>query len=293
MGQTARAIEVFWRPAITSILNVVLEEARLDLAVMAVRTSFLAGRHDADIVRSRVPQTQLWERVVEHLRAAGGDVRLGVRVDALEGTRAGVEAVILADGARIAAEGLVLAVTPAAAGRLLGSLGDGGSGAPGSGLGWSAILNLHVWFDREVTDDDVTCLVESPLHWVFRKPSQEPNGGARPIPASARHLNLVVSASDRFLAEPPDRTTDLLLSELADHLPAARSAKVLGTRLVHERRATFRPEPGSEEGRPGPAGPVPGTALAGAWTATGWPSTLEGAVRSGRAAARHLTVNHA
>jgi len=287
--QTPQALEVFWRPAITSILNVELETARLDLAVMAIRTAFLAGSRSANITRTRVPQTRVWERVMGHLRERGAEIRMNARVEALTASPGRVDGIVLADGDRVDVGGVVLALPPSASNRLLATLGD--EGDRGGDLTWSPILNLHVWFEEAVVDQEVTCLVGSPLHWVFRKPAQEPEGGSAPVPSSAQHLNLVVSASDAYLGRSPQEAKKDLLDALADHLPELRTTRVIFSRLVHEHRATFRAVPGSEAARTGPAGPIDGIARAGDWTTTGWPSTLEGAVRSGQAAARHLSVN--
>jgi hypothetical protein len=201
---------------------------------------------------------------------------------------------VLDDGERIPVAGTVLAVSP---GMLQTIVPDELSAHPplnlGIGLEWSPILNVHVWYEEPVTEEPVQCVVGSPLHWIFSKPGQEPEGGRRPIPATAQHLNLVVSASRGFLRSGPDEIVPLLLEEVAAHLPAARAVQVLATRVVHERRATFRAVPGSEAFRPGQATPIPNLAIAGAWTATGWPSTLEGAVRSGQAAVEALDVKSA
>ena len=290
-GQTERAIEVFWRPAITSILNVPLEEARLDLGAMAVRISFLAGSRKANLAWTSVPHVLVWDRIAEHLAESGAEVRTGVRVEGLEVSGSRVVGVRTRSEGLLDASAVVAAVPPRGLESLLPlELRRRTAFAAGRGLAWSAILNLHVWFAERVTDEQVLCLTESPLHWIFAKPSQEPESGRRPVPSSAQHLNLVVSASDGLAELDPRTVKDLLLSELMAHLPAAAGAEVLATRLVHERRATFRAVPGSEDDRPGPQTPVRGLVVAGAWTATGWPSTLEGAVRSGRAAAKALIV---
>ncbi len=296
-GQTDRAIEVFWEPVVTSIVNESLSHMRLDLGVMAVKTSFLAGSRQANLAMCNTAHGLVWDRIADHLEVGGATVHRSVRVERLEVTGSGpgeegrVRSILLDDGERIPVKGVVVAVPPGVLPTMLPEeLNRIEPFNIGSGLEWSPILNVHVWYEERVTDEPVLCVLGSPLHWIFAKPEQEPVGGRRPVPSTAQHLNLVVSASRDFLGSGPDEIVPLLLEEVATHIPAARAVRVVATRVVHEQRATFRAIPGSEAFRPSQATPISNLAIAGAWTATGWPSTLEGAVRSGRAAVRALGV---
>ena len=297
-GQTERTIQVFWDPVVTSVANERLEHVRLDVAVMAVYEAFLAGAGRANLAMAAVSHGEVWDRIAHSLEERGGAVCLGARVEKLDvdlsnGPRAAVvRAVELSDGERIPVAGVVVALPPRAALSILpDELREMEHFQQGDRLDWSPILNLHIWYREPVTDQRVLCLVNSPLHWIFVKPPQRPVGGRHPVPATAQHLNLVVSASYDFLSRGPDEIVPMLLGEVAAHLPVARAVPVLATRIVHERRATFQAVPGSEAHRPPQQTPVRNLALAGAWTDTGWPSTLEGAVRSGEAAVRALGVN--
>jgi len=305
--QPARVIECFWEPVITSILNQGVDGVRADLAAMALLTSFLAGKGDANLAWLSQPHGTVWDRVAGVLEDRGVSVRRGTRVERIElageiageqeGERAGeprATALLLAGGERLPVAGVITAIPPGGLRKLVPTgWRDASPFIEGDGLDWSPILNLHVWYDRSVTTEPLLCVLNSPLQWIFVKAEQVPDGGRDPIPATAQHLNLLVSASDRFLGQSDRQTTGLLLEELEAVLPAARSAQLLATTLVHETRATFRAVPGSEAHRPAQQTPIPGLAIAGAWTATGWPATLEGAVRSGRAAVRALGVNFA
>ncbi len=295
--QPPRVIECFWAPVITSILNQGVDEVRTDLAAMALLTSFLAGKGDANLAWLSQPHGTVWDRVAGFLEGRGVSVRRGTGVEGiqLEGEEAGnprVAALRLAGGERLPVAGVVTALPPGGLRKLLpAAWNDTTPFAEGSGLEWSPILNLHVWYDRAVTTEPHLCVLNSPLQWIFVKPGQTPGEGRDPVPATAQHLDLMVSASDRFLGQDVEETTRLLLGELEAVLPGAGTARLLATALVHETRATFRAVPGSEDHRPSQSTPVRGLAIAGAWTATGWPSTLEGAVRSGRAAASALDVS--
>jgi uncharacterized protein with NAD-binding domain and iron-sulfur cluster len=181
---------------------------------------------------------------------------------------------------------VVLAVPPPAAEALLPG---GGTHAPAGWaerLGASPIVNVHVRYDRPVTGDAFFAAVGSPVQWAFDR-----TGGSGA--GTGQYLAVSLSAAGR---EVDERTADVvaeIVPALAALLPAARDAKVLDTWVTRERTATFRQAPGSAALRP-PADPgVPGIALAGAWTDTGWPATMESAVRSGHAAADVLLAQPA
>ncbi len=294
-GQSDRVRAVFWRPIVLSILNTPLKEARADLAALAVHEPFLSGRVRGNLAWTVVPHGRLWERMVEHLTGRGATIRTGTAVRSLRVENGGagprVTGVVLATGEQQPVSGVVLAVPPGAVrGLLPPGWRDRDPFARGQGLDWSPILNVHLWFDRRVTGEEVLFLVGAPMHFVFTLPSQRPEGGTDPLPSTAQHLDLVVSASDDFRGRSHEEIVGIALQTLHALLPKSRAAVLLASRVVHEHRATWRAVPGSEAHRPGPSTPVAGLTLAGAWTATGWPATIEGAVRSGRAAADALGV---
>jgi len=203
-----------------------------------------------------------------------------------------------AGGAEIHADGVVLAVPPDAAARLIpagpadggaGSAGPGsaGPGWPGPGpdrwrdLGASPIVNVHVIYDRKVTELPFAAAVDSPVQWVFdrTRPSGLPSG---------QYLAISLSAADDLVDVTTARLREQFVPALAELFPAARDAQITDFFVTRERRATFRQVPGCAGLRPGAATAVGGLVLAGAWTDTGWPDTMEGAVRSGLNAAREL-----
>jgi squalene-associated FAD-dependent desaturase len=294
-GQTGRIREVFWAPLVLSVLNTPLEEARADLAAMAVHEPFLIGSGRANLARTVVPHGQLWERLADHLREHGLLLRTGCPVQGLrlgEGaTGPGLDALLLPGGEVLEVAGAVVAIPPEGLIALLPpEWRERSPFAAGRGLSWSPILNVHLWLDRKVTGEEALCLIGSPVQWIFTQPAQTAEGGNVRLPSGVQHLDLVVSASDEWLERTPAEIVPRFIEELHALLPKAREAVVLAHRVVHERRATWRALPGSEACRPGPATPIHNLALAGAWTASGWPATLEGAVRSGRAAVRVLGV---
>jgi len=184
------------------------------------------------------------------------------------------------EGPVISADGVVLAVPSGPAARLAPPAAAGGA-ASWAELGSSPIVNVHVIYDRRVTRLPLAAAVDSPVQWVFDKTSQAG------VPAG-QYLAVSVSAADSYVDVPVAALRELFLPALADLFPAAREARVADFFVTRERRATFRQGPGCGSLRPGAATSLPGLALAGAWTDTGWPDTMEGAVRSGHSAAQVL-----
>jgi uncharacterized protein with NAD-binding domain and iron-sulfur cluster len=146
-------------------------------------------------------------------------------------------------------------------------------------LGTSPIVNVHVHYDRRVLDEPFAAALDSPLQWLFDRTASSGVAEGQLIAISLSHA---VDEIDCSVAELRER----LLPELERVLPKARNAQVLDIAVTHEPRATFRAAPGTRRLRPGNVTGVPGLYLAGSWTDTGWPATMESAVRSGLGAAR-------
>jgi monoamine oxidase len=258
-----------------------------------VRTALLGARDAADIGTPAVPLGDLHGQAAARLLdRLGASVRLGAKVASVQPRPGGGFQVQLADrgvsdaplSADIAAaDGVVLAVPPEAAARLLPE----GAAAPGPGperwreLGASPIVNVHVLYDRRVTRLPFAAAVDSPVQWVFDRTG--PSGLA-----AGQYLAVSVSAADDVVDTPAAQLREQFVPALEEIFPAARDARITDFFVTRERRATFRQEPGCGEKRPGATTRLAGLVLAGAWTNTGWPDTMEGAVRSGLSAAREL-----
>jgi hydroxysqualene dehydroxylase len=175
----------------------------------------------------------------------------------------------------------VLAVPPRDAFALTPQLADGPA-APARDLGVTPIVNVHVVYDRRVTEHPFAAAVDSPVQWFFDRTDTSELHRTQP---GAQYLAVTVSAADDIVDTPSRALQERYVVELGRLLPAARNATVLDAFVTRERRATFRQSAGSAALRPSPVSGLPGVWLAGAWTATGWPDTMESAVRSGIAAA--------
>jgi zeta-carotene desaturase len=147
-----------------------------------------------------------------------------------------------------------------------------GVGLSAPKLEHSPITGVHLWFDREVTNLPHATLLDRTMQWMFNKDA-------------GKYLQLVVSASRDLTPLSRQEIIEIAVGDLRSFFPRVREAKLLKAHVVKEQRATFSAAPGTEALRPGAASAVPGVFLAGDWTNTGWPGTMEGAVRSGYRAA--------
>jgi squalene-associated FAD-dependent desaturase len=273
-GQGDRAIERLWSLIVLPTVNLPAEEASLAMAVKVFRAGLLDRADAGDVGWPVVPLGQLHgENAERALAAAGVEVATGLPAGAVR--REGQRWVVEAGARRLAADSVVLATPPAVAAAL----------APGAGLvaaatlGSSPVVNVHLVLDRKVTDLPMAACVGSPVQFVFDRTEV---AGLR----SGQVLVISLSAADRYLGRRPASLVSTFAVALGDVLPVARTARVLDATVTRERGATFRAVPGSGARRPGPVTSLPGLFVAGAWCATGWPATMEGAVRSGVAAAR-------
>jgi uncharacterized protein with NAD-binding domain and iron-sulfur cluster len=180
------------------------------------------------------------------------------------------------DAGPLEADLAIVAVPHVRAGGLLPA---GALTQPIEQLGSSPIVNLHVLYDRRVTELPFAAGVRTPVQWLFDR--TESSGLQK-----GQHLAISLSGADSEMDKTNGELREEYLPALADLLPGARDARVEDFFVVRENTATFRSVPGVGKLRPGPQTPVKGIFLAGAWTDTGWPATMEGAVRSGHAAAQ-------
>ncbi len=278
-GQSRRAIERLWDLVVLPTVNVRSAEASLALAAKVFRTGLLDTVDGADIGWSTVPLGELHgEHGARALQAAGVELVLGSPADFVEVRPEGASRLaVVVGGSRLEADAVVVALSHETAPAVLppGALGDL------SGLGRSPIVNVHLVFDRVVTDLPLAAAVGSPIQYVFDRTD------TAGIPSSHGGQCLVVSLSDArtYAGARPDELIRTFHAALGELFSKAKDAKLLDAVVTREHAATFRALPGTAALRPPPATRCPGVFVAGAWCATGWPATMEGAVRSGAAAA--------
>ncbi|MGN6414657.1 hydroxysqualene dehydroxylase HpnE [Flexivirga sp.] len=280
-GADDRSIEVLWELIGKATLNADADRCSLALAATVFQLGMLADKGAADIGWSRVPLQQLHGDAADRaLAEAGCTVRLRSKVSAVVPGDTGVR--VVAHAGEETYDAVVLAVPPAALERMIDPIALGLPADLADGLGVSPIVNVHVVLDRPVLDTDFVAAVDSPLQWVFDR------SAAAGIQDRRQCLAVSVSAADELIGMTAAQLRDWALPHLCDLLPGMAGAQVLDFFVTREPEATFRAAPGSARLRPGAATSRPGVALAGAWTDTGWPATMEGAVRSGHAAATVL-----
>ncbi|AWS46153.1 hydroxysqualene dehydroxylase HpnE [Streptosporangium sp. 'caverna'] len=272
-GQSDAARRALWELFAMAALNVGVEGAALGPAAMVFKTALLGRADAADIGVPSVPLGELHGTAAQTaIVRRGGAVRLSAKVTAVE-----PGPVIMVDGTRVKASAVIVATPHEQAAILVP-----GEAVPGrglwSGLDASPIVNVHVVYDRRVTRVPFAAVVDSPVQWVFDKTRVS---GLQ----DGQYLAISVSAAERWIDMPTAQVRAVFVPAIERLFPAACQARIIDFFVTRERRATFRQGPGSGALRPGAATRWPGLFLAGAWTDTGWPDTMEAAVRSGLNAA--------
>jgi hydroxysqualene dehydroxylase len=276
--QGGDAIHTVWELIARPTLNLLAADASLAQAAYVFQQGLLRDAAAGDVGYARVPLGEIHDVTARRaLARAGVKVCLGRGATAIEPDRDGLRVAI--NGApTVSADAVVVAVPHDRASRLL----PPGSGADLAGLarlGTSPIVNVHVVYDRRVLDLPFAAGVRTPVQWIFDRTS------ASGVPRG-QYLVVSLSAAEAELDMTMDDLRARFLRALAELLPAARQAEVQTFFVTREHAATFRAAPGARAVRPGPHTAIRGLVLAGAWTDTGWPATMEGAVRSGQTAAR-------
>ena len=291
-GQTRRAIDRFWNPVLVSALNENLDRVSVHYAAMVFRTSFMQSEQAGWMGVPTIPLSELYSHAVGFIEAHGGQVSLRTSVDGFQYDEHSRRWRIGFEGGNIEADAVVLAVPFESMQKLYPLLPAPAGGAAASLVDklehfqHSPITGIHLWFDRTITNLDHAVLLDTTIQWMYNKTRLQPQRRAED---AGSYLELVVSASKALVPMSRQEIIDLALLELAEFFPVVREAKLLKAAVVKEVRATFSVTPGLDAYRPGPVTAWPEVFLAGDWTATGWPSTMEGAVRSGNLAAEAVT----
>jgi squalene-associated FAD-dependent desaturase len=288
-GQTERAIDRFWKTVLVSALNEDIDLVSVPYAAQVVRESFLKSRAAGRMGIPTVPLTELYNHAGDYIAARGGEVRLRTSAESFRAEFADVK--LLLPGGEESFDFVIPAVPFDVLSRMLP---DTTAAEPlRQTLGrfqTSPITGIHLWFDRQITGLDHAVLLDRTIQWMFHKskllaaPGASENGDAGSELNS--YVELVVSSSKTLVEKSRQEIIDMALSELREFFPGARAAKLVKSTVIKEVHATYSPRPGIESHRPSPETVWPRVFLAGDWTATGWPATMEGAVRSGYAAAQ-------
>jgi len=285
-GQTALAIDRFWKTILVSALNEDLDQVSVPYAAQVVRESFLKSAAAGRMGVPTVPLTELYGAAGDYIRARSGEIQFRASVESF--IDQGPTVSLLVGGQEVRFDYLVLAVSFDTLARILP---DTAVAAPlAAALGQftsSPITGIHLWFDREVSDLDHAVLLDRTIQWMFHKSrliAARENG-------NGSYVELVVSCSRSLVEQSKMEIVELAMREVREFFPAARTANLVKSTVIKEVNATYSPRPGVDRVRPKPVTAWPRVFLAGDWIATGWPATMEGAVRSGYLAAESLAAS--
>jgi len=288
--QTPRAIERFWKAVLVSALNEDLDRISVHYAAKVVQDLFLKSAEAGKMGVPTVPLSELYSASIQYLEGRGGRVLL----------RTGIESVVpgqgkiaLQSGAGVESfDQAVLAVPYQALGKLLPA--QNGTGDLSAALRTqlsrfesSPITGIHLWFDIEITELPHAALLDRTVQWMFQKSKLQPQRADAGL--SGSYVELVVSSSKSLIEMGRQEIIDMALRELAEFFPRVKQAKLQKATVIKDLNAGYSALPGSEAYRPNTRSPWPTILLAGDWTSTGWPATMEGAVRSGYLAAEAIS----
>jgi len=283
-GQTPGAIDRFWRLVIASALNADVDEIVVPYAAKVIRELFLNSAQAGAMGMSTVPLSELYVGAEQFLRERGGEVFFNAGVESAERDEETSQWTLRTRVGELVGEFLVLALPFEATAKLLPHMplahGAKALAAQIERHQHRPICSVHLWFDREITELEHAVLLDREIHWMYNKGRLQPWRTTK-----GSYLELVISASRKFAALSREEAIELAVNELKEFFPSVAAAKLEKAALVKEIRATFTVPPGIDAFRPGSASPWPNCVLAGDWIATGWPSTMESAARSGHLAA--------
>ncbi len=290
-GQTKRAIERFWRVVLVSALDEELDRTDARFGVDVFWKAFLSNSAGYRMGVPAVPLANLYDGCKSEIERRGGEVVLRAPVRGLKIENGEFAGIRFDEGREESADAYVFAVPHTTLAELLPeSIKQGDpSLANLDKIKVAPITGVHFWFDRPVMTEPFVTLLDTTTQWIFNKTAlYADSNGAVQNPASGQYLQLVISASYDLLQKSRQEIIDLCLEEVRQALPVARNAELLKATVIKEAAATFSPEPGVNRYRPKQQTTIPRLFLAGDWTDTGWPATMEGAVRSGYLAAEAL-----
>ncbi len=296
-GQTRNAIARFWRPILVSALSEELDRISISAAAQVVRESMKSPAARQMGVPT-IPLTDLYNAAGEYVRARGGTFHFRCPVENFAVDASQVRLILRGketdpgERPETLFDYLVVALPFDTLDRVLPNVPE--SSTIRERLAHfenSPITGIHLWFDRQISDLDHAVLLDRTIQWMFHKSRLQPirSQGANGA-AGGSYIELVVSSSKTLIDKSRAEIVDLALKEVREFFPAAREANLVKSTVIKEVNATYSPRPGIDVHRPSAITAWPRVFLAGDWTATGWPATMEGAVRSGYRAAEALAL---
>jgi zeta-carotene desaturase len=293
-GQTDGAITRFWQVVLVSALNEELERTDAGYGVEVFWKGFLSTRRGFEVGIPSVPLAELYDGCRQAIVRRGGEVRTRTAVREIRIENSAVAALRFDDGTEADADFFISAVPQDVLLELLPPefVGREPAFSKLQAVEHSPITGVHFWYDRPVMSEPFLTLIDRTTQWIFNKSrlyGEHAPGG--PSGTGGQYLQLVISASHKLLPLSRQEIINLCNAELQEVLPATRAARLVKATVIKEAHATFSPQPGCDSWRPAQRTSLKNFFLAGDWTATGWPATMEGAVRSGYLAAEALLAD--
>jgi squalene-associated FAD-dependent desaturase len=293
--QTKGAIERFWRVVLVSALDEELDRTDAHFGVDVFWKAFLSNRSGYRMGVPTVPLADLYDGCKLAIEEKGGEVTLRAPVRGIVMEKDGVAGVQFDDGRIETADAYVFALPHTTFSELLPDAVRENCPAFSNleKIEDAPITGVHFWFDRQVMDEPFVTLLDTHTQWIFNKTmlydgaanQKGPPIASNEPKSNEQYLQMVISASYDLIPKSRQEIIDLVLQEVRQALPRSREAQLVKATVIKETAATFSPEPGIDRWRPQQKSPIGKMFLAGDWTDTGWPATMEGAVRSGYLAA--------
>jgi squalene-associated FAD-dependent desaturase len=277
------AVRWFWTTVLESALGDTIDRVSVAAARKVFVDGFMATRAAYEVLVPRIPLGEIWQRAGIWLTRRGAKLRMRARIERVEVDGQGFLGIVLSDGLCRRFDHVVSAVSWKQLGKLLGPelLKKIPRAEAGTCLDSSPITAVHLWFDRAIMDLPHAALVGRLSQWVFNSKLPSPTGREAGGEGTQFHYTVVISASHALVGRDSKDVLQEVLGDLRAIWPTAGEAKLVHHRLLTQPGAVFSARPGTDASRPAQQTPIRGLYLAGDWTATAWPATMEGAVRSG------------
>jgi len=289
--QTTAAIERFWKPVLVSALSEDLDRIDVNYGAMVFWKSVLSNKAGYRMGVPAVALGDLYNGCRLEIEKRGGEINFRAPLREISIRNGTLEKVVFEGRREESADAFVLAMPHDALADVLPPSAFAADPALANlrKIQDASITGVHLWFDRTVMDEPYLTLLETTTQWIFNKSALYGNAnGASSQSEIPQYLQLIISASHDLLEKPRSEITEICLAEVRGALPRARNAQIVKSAVIKEAAATFSPRPGIDRWRPTQKSRIGRLYLAGDWTATGWPATMEGAVRSGYLAAEAI-----
>ena len=299
LGQSNLSRKFLWDVITIGALNNHPKNVSALMLFQVLRAAFLGKREYSSLLLPRAGLSDvLVNPAVEFIRRNGGNVLLGTEVSKVHFEDEKIISVSTQEGKEFRAQVFLSAVPWFGLDRMLSNSGISSElviKTPSREIcDWdrfkpSSIISIQLWFDRKIMEEEFAALVDTRVQWVFDKSlkfrSPLNREAVKQQKEKGQHLSLVISGAQEFIEMSKEELLTIAMKDLQRVLPKAKNANIVHSVVIKEKRATFSPAPGLEAIRPLPETSFSNLFLAGDWTATGFPATIEGAVLSGKKAA--------